>query len=158
MSKHQKLIEIITTCSDSLKLRNWIKNAHREGAVGVEEAARRRLIEVEASKYIDDTSDPLVVEFWKSISALELALSEEKGKTIRLARTRQKITRVGVQKTLNDLALQVKPSEGYFLLRDRGMLDLSAEAVILRFPDRFDENVCNAARSRLDAEDSQSSN
>ncbi len=155
MSKHQKLIEIITTCSDSLKLRNWIKNAHREGAVEVEEAARRRLIEVEASKNIDDTSDPLFVEFWKSISALELALSEEKGKTIRLARTRQKIARVGVQKTLNDLALQVKPSEGYFLLRDRGMLDLSAEAVVLRFPGRFDENVCKAARSRLDAEDSQ---
>lgn len=153
MTKHSKLIEIIMTCSDLAKLQNWINNAEREGATDVADAARRRYIEVEASTNVDNSSDPLVIDFWKSIAPLEFALTGERGKTIRLSRTRQKITRVGVQKTLSDLTLQSAPSEGYFLLRDRDMLDLSAKAVVLRFSDRFGEEVLQAARARLDADD-----
>jgi hypothetical protein len=152
MTKHEKIIQLIQACSDVAKLQNWIKNAEREGAAEVSDAARRRLIEVTAATCVDDVSDPLVLDFWKSITALEFALSEERGKTIRLSRTRQKIARVGVQKTLADLALQTKPSDGYFLLRDRDMLDLSAEAVVLRFPNRFEEEVVEAARARLEAD------
>jgi hypothetical protein len=152
MTKHAKLIDFIATCSDVAKLQNWINNAVREGAADVADAARRRLIEVQASTNIDNSDDPLVLDFWKSIAALEFALTEERGKTIRLSRTRQKITRVGVQKTLADLALQSTPSDGYFLLLDRCMLDLSAEAVVLRFPDRFSEDIIQAARARLEIE------
>lgn len=153
MTNHVKLIELISECSDLGKLRNWVRNAEREGAVAVADAARRRIIEVEASIYTDSSNDPLVLNFWKSISALEFALTEERGKTIRLSRTRQKIARVGVHQTLADLALQPTASDGYFLLRDRGMLDLSAEAVVLRFPDRFDSDVLKAARDRLESDD-----
>lgn len=149
MSKNQKILEIIAECDDEEKLRNWIANASREGVEEVEDAARRRLIEVRSVKEIDDLNDPIVLDFWKSITALEHELSEERGKTIRLSRTRQKIARVGVEKTLNDLALQAQPSEGYHLLEARDMLDLSAEAVVLRFPERFKQNVLAAARQRL---------
>lgn len=149
MSKHQKILEIIAVCEDETKLRNWIVNASRQGAEEVEDAARRRLIEVRASKDVDDPNDPMVLDFWKSISALEHELSLERGKTIRLSRTRQKIGRVGVEMTLRDLALSNQPSDGYHLLRERGMLDLSAEAVVLRYPDRFDPDVRAAARNRL---------
>ena len=83
----------------------------------------------------------------------EVLETGERGKTIRLSRTRQKIAREGVQKTLADLTLQSAPSEGYFLLRDRNMLDLSAEAVVLRFPNQFGEKVLQAARVRLEADD-----
>ena len=148
-SDHSKLLEIIVTCSDSAKLNNWISNAMREGATDVEDAARRRLIEISAASNGDDSTDEMVIDFWKSITALEFALSDERGKTIRLSRTRQKITRVGVQKTLADLTLQPKPSEGYFLLQDRDMLDMSAEAVVLRFANRFEPDVVRAAQHRL---------
>lgn len=149
MSKYQKILEVISNCNDEIKIRNWIANANREGIEEVENAARRRLIEVRAAKDIDDPNDPIVLEFWKSITALEHELSEERGKTIRLSRTRQKIARVGVEKTLTDLALQTQPSDGYHLLRVRGMLDLSAEAVVLRFPERFEPRVLEAAQQRL---------
>lgn len=152
MSKNQKLLDIIATCNDEKKLRNWISNANREGAEEVEDAARRRLIEIRAAKDIDDPNSPVVVDFWKSIIALENELSEERGKTIRLSRTRQKIARVGVEKTLADLALKAKPSDGYNLLKARGMLDLSAEAVVLRYPKRFAQEVLEAARLRLNPE------
>ncbi|MEE4188739.1 MAG: hypothetical protein V2I76_09880 [Roseobacter sp.] len=154
MSKHEKILEVIASCDDEAKLRNWIANARREGVAEVEETARRRLIEVRAWHDIDDPSDPIVLDFWKSISALEQELSEERGKTIRLSRTRQKIARVGVEKTLSDLAMQTKPSEGYNLLLARDMLDLSAEAVVLRYPDRFEDEVLEAAKLRLEADSS----
>jgi hypothetical protein len=35
------------------------------------------------------------------------------------------------------------------------MLDLSAEAVVLRFPNQFDEEVLQAARVRLEADESK---
>jgi hypothetical protein len=92
------------------------------------------------------------LDFWKSITALENELSEEWGQTIRLSRTRQKIARVGVEKTLSDLALQPRPSEGFNLLEARGMLDLSAESVVLRYPERFETEVSQAARLRLTSE------
>lgn len=152
MSKNQKFLDIIATCDDEKKLRNWISNANREEAEEVEDAARRRLIEVRAGKDIDDPNDPVVLDFWKSITALENELSEERGKTIRLARTRQKIARVGVEKTLADLTLQAKPSKGYHLLKARGMLDLSAEAVVQRYPGRFASEVLEAAQLRLISE------
>lgn len=152
MLKNQNLLDIIATCDDEKKLRNWISNANRVGAEEVEDAARRRLIVVQAAKDIDDPNDPVALDFWKSIIALENELSEERGKTIRLSRTRQKIARVGVEKTLADLALQAQPSDGYHLLKVRGMLDLSAEAVVLRYPKRFAQEVLEAARLRLSPE------
>jgi hypothetical protein len=133
-----------------VKLRNWINNAEHEGVENVAEAARRRLIEVKSATNVDSSSDPLVLDFWKSITALEFVLSGERGKTIRLSRTRQKISRVGVQKTLYDLALKPTPSEGYYLLHERNILDMSAEAVVIRFPDRFEEEILQAARTRLE--------
>jgi hypothetical protein len=152
MSNYQKVLEMIAACDDETKLCNWISNANREGAEEVEDAARRRLIAVRACRDIDDPNDPVALDFWKSITALENELSEEKGKTIRLSRTRQKIARVGVEKTLTDLALQPQPSDGYHLLKARGMLDLSAEAVVLRYPERFAQEVLEAARLRLEPE------
>jgi hypothetical protein len=152
MLDYSKLLDIIATCSDVEKLKNWISNAAREGAIGVEDAARRRLIEISAASNIEGPNDGMVIDFWKSITALEFALSDERGKTIRLSRTRQKIARVGVEKTLADLAMQSNPSEGYFLLRDRNLLDMSAEAVVLRFANRFEPDVVHAAQHRLDAD------
>ena len=156
MTNHQKLIKIISTCSDPAKLRKWIANARREGAHDIEEAAIKRLIEVNARNNHDEPNDPLVLDFWRSITALEFALTDERGKTTRLARTRQKIDRVGVKKTLEDLAMSPKPSEGYYLLRDRNMLDMSAEAVVLRHAGLFDDDVLQAARNRMEGKDEAS--
>lgn len=142
-----KLFALIASCSDTGKLRNWIDNARRKGVKEVEDAAINRLIEVEALKN-HDNPDELELDFWKSIIALEFVLSQERGKTTRLSRTRQKIARVGIRKTLADLALSAEPSEGYFLLRDRGMLEMSAEAVVLRHPEQFDAETIAAAQKR----------
>lgn len=158
MIKHKKLVEVIEATNDVNKLRNWIDNARREKAGNVEAAAIKRLVEVNALTNHDAPNDPLVLDFWKSITALEFALSDERNKTTRLGRTRQKIKRVGVKRTLEDLTMSTTPSEGFYLLRDRNMTEMSAEAVVLRHQEQFDEAVLKAAQSRLDTKDKQAAN
>ena len=65
-------------------------------------------------------------------------------------RTRQKIARVGVLKTVGDLALTTKPSEGFGILVEGGFADLTAEYLVIRHAHRFAEDVVSGARARLE--------
>jgi hypothetical protein len=121
-------------------------NAKRLGRDNVYRDAFRQLCRVEGR----DLSDPLEQEFAVVMRALEEALTEEAGKTKRLNRTRQKLARAGVRKTLADLALKTQPSIGFLKLVEFNMADMSAESSILKYRDQFDPEVVRAARERLE--------
>lgn len=93
----------------------------------------------------------LEYDVWRSIFALEGSLKEERGKTTLLSRTRQKIARDGELATVADLVTKA-PSEGYRMLIERDMAELTFEAVALRHADRFEPRVLAAARRRLEQE------
>ncbi len=135
----------IAKLSDPSDLRNMRDNARNAGSAVVEKAAFRRLVEV--LPYEDDT--PLSRDFWRSIHSLEESLTTERKKTTRLSRTRQKLARVGVNQTLSDLVNAAKPSDGFHLLRERGMGDLLAEAVVIRHATEFSAITVETARNRL---------
>lgn len=139
-----RMIEFIASCEEPAKLRTIASNASAKGVEEVFRAAKLRLFEILPQE------EPGTMEYhvWQAIYALEDALSEERGKTIRLARTRQKIARQGELACVADLVLG-SPSEGFRMLVERDMLDLSFEAVALKHPHRFDEAVLAAARERL---------
>ena len=130
---------------DKTKLRNWMKNAKRLNRDDVYRAALRQLCKIEG-RNIDD---PLEADFAVVMRALEEALTAEAGKTKRLNRTRQKLDRVGVRQTLSDLALKPKPSIGFIKLLEFDMADMSAEALILKYKEEFEEQVVAAATKRL---------
>jgi hypothetical protein len=130
---------------DRNKLRNWMKNAKRLGRDDVYRTALRQLCGVEGR----DIDDPLEAEFAIVMRALEEALTEESGTTKRLSRTRRKLDRVGVRKILADLALKPTPSLGFVKLVEFDMADMSAEALILRYRDEFEQPVLDAAGKRL---------
>jgi hypothetical protein len=131
---------------DKDKLRNWMSNAKRLGRHDVYQDALRQLCRAEG-RNIDD---PLESEFASVMRALEEALTQESGRTKRLNRTRQKLGRVGVRKTLADLALKSHPSLGFKKLLEFNMADMSAEALILKYRAEFDDAVVAAARRRLE--------
>lgn len=130
---------------DQQKLRNWMANARRQGRDDVYQAAFRQLCRIEGR----DIDDPLAADFAAVMRALEEALSEQNGRTTRLSRTRQKLARAGVRKTLADLALKPKPSEGFLKLMEFGMADMSAESLILKYRQEFEPEVVAAAERRL---------
>jgi len=139
-----KMVEFIANCEDPAKLRQIAKNANSRGEAALEQTARLKLYQV----LPNEKPGTLEHAVWQSIFALEDVLKQERGKTILLSRTRQKIARQGETRCVADLVTGA-PSEGFRMLLDRSMLDLSFEAVALKFPEKFDETVLEAARARL---------
>ena len=76
-------------------------------------------------------------------------LLDERGKTVRLSRTRQKIARHGEAKTAADLSLKPQPADGFHMLVERNHANLAFEAVVLKHPKTFTKDVLAAAESRL---------
>lgn len=140
-----RALEFIETCVDAKKLDQMIRNARKQRETDVEQAAMRRLYEVKP----EAQPGTLEHDVWRSIFALEGALSAERGKTIRLSRTRQKIREVREAATVADLILKKGPSQGFHMLIARQWHELTFEWVALRHPKRFDEHVRQAAKTRL---------
>lgn len=140
-----RALEFIAACVDPKRLEQMIRNARKQGEAEVEQAAMRRLYEVKP----EAQPGTLEHDVWQSIFALEGALSSERGKTVRLSRTRQKIKEVKEAATVASLVMKKTPSKGFHLLIERGWPELTFEAVALRHPDRFEADVRAAAAARL---------
>ncbi|MBA3896379.1 MAG: hypothetical protein H0X36_04425 [Sphingomonadaceae bacterium] len=140
----QNALSLIAKLTNPDDLRKLVANARQQGATEVAAAAERRLYEVSPA------ARPGSLEFdvWRSIHALEGTLTNERGKTTRLSRARQKIGRDGELKTVADLVVS-KPSEGFAMLVARDVPDLTFEALALRHPKCFSARVLDAARGRL---------
>lgn len=145
MSDHSKMLAFIAKCTNAEELRSIIKHAKDGSVAVVADAAFRRLISLVPAEH------PGTVEhdFWQTVHAFEFVLSEERQKTTRLARTRQKVGRVGVVETLKDWALSAQGTDGFKMLLDRGMPELTGEAIVMRHPEKFDLKVQAAAREKL---------
>lgn len=140
-----KVLASIAACDDAQRLRTWIQNAEALGRTEVANAAFRKLIALVPG----EEKGTVEHDFWQTVYAFEFMLKEERGKTIRLSRTRQKIGRVGILDTLKDWALAKKSTSGFDMLLERQMPELTGEAIILRHAEKFDSSVCAAARDRL---------
>lgn len=141
----EKVMAFVRNTTEPDKLKALISNAKRLGEKSVEDAAFNRLIEILPS----EKSGTVEHDFWKTIHAFELALTEERGKTTRLQRTRQKVARVGEIKTLADWAVSSTKTDGFDMLIVRGMPELTGEAIVLRHPSVFDEKTRHSARAKL---------
>jgi hypothetical protein len=140
-----KMLASIATCDDPERLRTWIDNALKQKHAQIADAAFRRLVSILPS----EEKGTVEYDFWQTIHAFELVLTQERRKTTRLSRTRQKVGRVGIVRTLKDWAQNTKSTDGFDMLLARGMPELTGEAIVLRHPEKFDETVRAAARQRL---------
>lgn len=137
----------VSRLSNVSDARAYLDNVKRLGRQDLYAAAFRRLCELEGQSH----GDALDLDFWRAIAAAEEVLREQRGKTVRLARTREKIKRVGVQRTVEDLALKKQPSDGFAILTGAGLGDLTAEYLVLKHAERFTAEAAAAARHRLES-------
>lgn len=129
--------------SDVKKLRALIANAKRLGRSDVVLRAQIRIAELAGLASVD----PIEAAFWRAVTITEEFLSEQRGKTTRLSRTRQKHQRVGARQCLIDWANDPKPTEGFKLLIEEGKPELTGEGIVLKYACEFDaETVCAAQR------------
>lgn len=145
MTDHTKVLNTIANSTDANQLRRFRENANRMGVTVVADAAFRRLIEV----LPEEAPGSIEHDFWMTIHAFEEVLRDERGKTVRLSRTRQKIGRVGVKQTLVDFAMSKAPTDGFNMLIERGLPELTGEALVLKHGETFDSDVQTAAKQRL---------
>jgi hypothetical protein len=146
MGQYDKILSLIAACDEPEKLRTWMKNARDKNEPAIAEAAFRRLIAILPK----EQPGTVQYDFWQTIYAFEQVLSDEREKTTRLARTRQKVARVGEIQTLKDWALSEKSTDGFTMLLERKMPELTGEAIVLRHPQHFEPEVVAAARDRLE--------
>lgn len=144
MTDYSRQMAFIEKSEDADELRRLVASARRLDAGPVHDAAFRKLITLG----IEYGPGSLEHDFWRTVNAFEASLKEERGKTVRLSRTRQKVTRHGVSKTLADWALGSRTA-GFEMLLERGMPELLGEAIVLRHADHFASNVVQAAQDRL---------
>lgn len=134
----------IAQLADRDALRNLMENARRLNRDDVYWQAFRRLCSLEGMQY----DDPLERDFYDVLNAYEELLTLKHGRTTKAARTRQKLANKGVEQCLIDWALG-PPTDGFKLLIDNGLPELTAEYLVVKYDKRFPRNAVESARKRL---------
>lgn len=131
--------------NDPMKLRTLMENAARLGRGDLALACQMRIAELAGLEHADIVER----EFWQAVAIAEEFVSRARGKTVRLSRTRQKEKRVGARQCLEDWALAPGTTDGFRMLLDAGHPELTGEAIVLRHPEEFGQDVIESARRKL---------
>lgn len=123
------------------ELRNAIKLAQEFGNRIAAEELNRYLVSP-WSFFGDDAPPEIRARVAQGISAL-IARGEP------LSRTRQMLKKHGVIETLNRIARYPNATKNFETLCAAGLMNLTAEAIVLDFPDRFSPAAVAVARERL---------
>jgi hypothetical protein len=96
-----------------------------------------------------DEPDPLVRDFYSTLTAYEELLTSKNKKKTLANRTRQKLVRKGVVQCLEDWAVQ-KTSEGLELLVNKRLFELTGEFLVIKYANRFSPQAVASARKKLE--------
>lgn len=110
--------------------------------------ARRRAVELRAASH--GIKSKVELELLKALYAYEEVLSEKNKRRTRAARTWQMINRHGIIAAAERAVNRKIEATGYKLLVAMGLHDLTFEAVIVRHPDKFSQEVVTRSKERLE--------
>lgn len=128
--------------------RTFAKNAAERGRPDLETEALEHARTLQAIQ--DGHTSPAQRAIATALYAYEEAQSQLKGRTFRANRTRQMIANRGALAAAERMVLNRRPSQGYEVLEEAGLQELSFEAIIVRFPNEFSSQAVRAAQARLD--------
>jgi hypothetical protein len=128
--------------------RTVLQRAREKNLSDVYNAVFRRFCELVGTEN-DDPSDPLVRDFYETLAAYEQLLTEKNGRTTAASRTRQKIDNKGVHQSLIEWTRGKAETNGFKLLVEKGLPEFTGEYLVVRYADRFPNDVVELARKRL---------
>ncbi len=142
-----KALEQIALQKDPKLLRRQAENARGKSEL-VEKATMDRLVVVLA------THKPGTVEYecWAMVNTVE-ELRRRDVHPAKMSKIRPKISKLGEIAALEYVVQQ--PTEGFAELIAYGMPELTAEAIVLRFPPHFTAQAQSSSRTRLREADLQ---
>jgi len=139
----EEIIKKLTTPEECIQLAKNVDGRNPDLA----REARRRAVELRAIAF--GNKNQVELELLKALYAYEEVLSEKNKRNTRASRTWQMIKRHGIigaaERAVNR---KIEPA-GYKVLVEMGMHDLTFEAVIVRYPDAFNQEVVSRAKARL---------
>jgi len=125
----------------------FIKNALRLGRKDLALEAQRRSIELRAKGH--DVKTIAELESLQAIYAYEEFLTEKNGRRTRATRTWQMINKHGIIESVNRVVARPEDAMGFKILKEKGMEDLTFEAVVLKYPTVFSADAVEHARNRI---------
>lgn len=139
------MAKAVSEYTDAGALRRLMANAKRLNRDDIWREAFLRLCTLEGG----NQDDPLHRDFYATLAAYEELLTEKNGRTTRANRTRQKLKNKGVVQCLEDWATAPSGTDGFNLLISLGMVELTGEYLVMKYPDRFSQEAVRAASARM---------
>ncbi len=140
---------LIARTTDRRKLLDIAANADKQGVASVADGARAKFDELVAA----DAGDPIVPAWDDMIETSERALGHRHNFARRLVESRVKAgvrRRDAIIESLTKWALDPKPTAGFLAMVKVDKLDISGEALVIKFADAFPLMVVTAAKDRLE--------
>ena len=119
-----------------------------EKCTNLAQEARLRAIELRTLTH--GKKNEVETELLKAIYAYEEVLSKKNKKRTRASRTWPMVKRYGIIGAAERAVNRKVDPMGYRLLAEMGLQDLTFEAVIVRFPEAFSQQIVKLAISRLE--------
>jgi hypothetical protein len=94
----------------------------------------------------------LEIEIDKAIHAYEEFLTAKNGRRTAASRTRQMLKRHGYIETMERLMRSTGRQAGFIAVMEKGLQELTFEAVIVRHPKSFTQEAVKRAKQRLEEE------
>jgi hypothetical protein len=113
-------------------------------------AQEARLRAIELRTLTHGNKSEVETELLKAIYAYEEALSKKNKRRTPASRTWPMVKRYGIVGAAERAVNRKTDAKGYKLLVEMGLQDLTFEAVIVRFPKAFSQQIVKHARSRLE--------
>jgi hypothetical protein len=133
--------------STAVEARNLTDNARRLGQPELAEQAHLRALELRARE--EGYDSPAARAIAVALYLYEEGQTRLLGRKYHASRTRKMLRDHGPLQAAERMVLNPRPSKGYRDLEEIDRMDLSYEAIIVRFPDEFEPKAVEAARARL---------
>jgi hypothetical protein len=143
VDKMYDIIQKLTTPEECMQLAINVRDTNPDLA----REARRRAVELRAASH--GIKSTVELELLKALYAYEEVLSEKNKRRTRATRTWQMIDRHGIIGAAERAVNRKIEATGYKVLVVMGLHDLTFEAVIVRHPDKFSQEVVARAKERL---------